>query len=340
MKKYILKDYDRFIAAIWVAIGMTLFMQFAFRSAIIDGALLSLGVIAILYPLTTYLSTTLLQRAMKKRRMGLFVFQFILTLVTLSALISCYILLLDYLGGEEVLPSFSVMDRSDSILSESIGALMTATLVNFGFCGLRFFEQNLKLQKELLESQLQILQAQINPHFMFNVLNHVHVLIRKEPDLADSLLLQYTDILRYQLYNGKKDHITIEQEVRFLKNFIEVETVRWKNKLNIHCTWSVENGQMEFPPLLLITFIENAFKHVSRSDKEKGYINIGFEQKEKTVCLTVENSNSEAGTPHKEDSGIGLLNIRNRLDIVFPDQYRLEINRNDVMYSIKLMINL
>lgn len=337
MKKYFFKDYDRFIVAIWVAIGIVFFIQMAFKSTFIEALLFPIGLVAMSYPLTTYLSTTLLQRAMKKGKMGLFAFQFIVITVILSVLVSCYILLLDYLVQKEVLSSFFVLN---SIVSESVGALVAMTLVNFGFCGLRFFELNLKLQKELLESQLQILQAQINPHFMFNVLNHVHVLIRKEPDLADSLLLQYTDILRYQLYSSKKDHITIEQEVQFLKNFINVEKVRWKNKLDIHCTWSIENSNMEFPPLLLITFIENAFKHVSRSDKEKGYVNVDLEQKGKMVSLRVKNSNSEPESSDKEDSGIGLINIRKRLDIILPDKYSLEITQDDNMYLTKLIINI
>lgn len=340
MKKYLLKDYDRFIIVIWIAIGFVFFVQFAYGSAFVEAFLLSMGIIFISYFFTTRLSTTLLRKAIKRRKMREFIFQFILTTITISALITGLIVCFSYLAKQGVMSPYFIIENNSSILREAIGSMVTSFLINFGFCGLRFYELNLKLQKELVESQLQILQAQINPHFMFNVLNHVHVLIRKEPDLADSLLLQYTDILRYQLYNGKKESISIEKEVQFLKNFIEVEKVRWKNKLNIHCTWNIENSHMEFPPLLLITFIENAFKHVSRSDKEKGYVNIHFEQKGKTVCLEVENSKSEFDSLKKEDSGIGLINIRKRLDIIFPDKYNIEIHQDNNMYSTKLLINL
>lgn len=340
MRKYFFKDYDRFIVAIWIAIGIVLSVQFAYSSTIIEAALLSIGLILISYPFTTYLSTTLLQKAMERGKMKEFIFQFIVIWAVNSILITCLILFFAYLGKLELFSSYFIIDEDKSILPELLGSFVVSLLINFGFCGLRFYEQNLKLQKELVESQLQILQAQINPHFMFNVLNHVHVLIKKEPDLADSLLLQYTDILRYQLYNGKKESITIEQEVQFLKNFINVEKVRWKNKLDVHCTWSVQDNHMEFPPLLLITFIENAFKHVSRSSIKKGYVNIDFEQKGKTIRLEVENSDYEVKSPHKDDSGIGLINIKKRLDIIFPDKYSLEINRNNMTYSTKLIINI
>ncbi|MDH6303958.1 two-component system LytT family sensor kinase [Parabacteroides sp. PF5-5] len=340
MIKYLFKDYNRFIIAVWVAIFIVFFVQFAYGSAVAaEAALLSMGIVSISYFFTTYLSTTLLQNAIKKKKMKKFAFQFILTTITISVLITAWLLLFSYLAKQEILSPYFIIEKNSSILRESIGAMVTSTLINFGFCGLRFYELNLKLQKELLESQLQILQEQINPHFMFNVLNHVHVLIRKEPELADSLLLQYTDILRYQLYNGKKEYISIEKEVQFLKNFIDVEKVRWKNKLDIQCTWKVEDPTMEFPPLLLITFIENAFKHVSRSSSEKGYVMIDFEQKDKQVRLEVENSNSGIKPTEKSDSGIGLTNIKKRLDIIFPDKYSLEVKYNDVTYSVKLIIN-
>lgn len=339
MRKYFFKDYNRFIITVWIAIGIIFFIQFAYNSTIPEAVLFSLGFIFISYPFTTYLSTTLLQNAMKKGKMRIFIFQFILTTLIISALISSLILLFSYLGESGILSSYFIMGEDNSIWREVFGSMLASALINFGFCGLRFYEQNLKLQKELVESQLQILQSQFNPHFMFNVLNHVHVLIRREPDLADSLLLQYTDILRYQLYNGKKDYITIEQEVQFLKNFIDVEKVRWKNKLDIHCSWSIEDGKMAFPPLLLITFIENAFKHVSRSSTEKGYVNVDFEQKGEMVRLEVENSDSGEKTVDQDNSGIGLINIRKRLDIIFPDKYKLETTSDDRKYSVKLIIN-
>jgi LytS/YehU family sensor histidine kinase len=158
------------------------------------------------------------------------------------------------------------------------------------FCGMRFYYEHNKLEKTLLESQLHTLQSQINPHFMFNVLNHIHYYVAKKDDLATTLLLKYSEILRYQLYSGKKETVSLEEEVQFLKNFIDIERIRWEDKINISCSWCIEDSTKRLPSLILIPLIENAFKHVSKGLKEKGYINILLEQKEDRVYLEVENS--------------------------------------------------
>lgn len=335
-----MKYYDRFVILIWILIGIIFWLQYITPTSIIEGGLIALGIVLIAYPFTTYLSKTLLQKAMQKRKMLAFVVQFFFISGIIAVFIVFLFELFSVLEAKDIFHKSELFVEEYSLIRDYVVALLISIFLNFGFCGLRFFEQNLKLQNELLESRLQILQAQINPHFMFNVLNHVHVLIKKEPYLADSLLLQYTDILRYQLYNGKKDYISIEQEIQFLNSFINVEKVRWKNKLDINCTLKAENNKLELPRLLLITFIENAFKHVSRSNAEKGYVNVDFEQKNNTIKLEVQNSKSAIKVTPKEDSGIGLVNIKRRLDILFPGKYSLVIDNTDTVYSIKLIINI
>ena len=326
----------------WVFIFGVFWLQYMGAMNVVEAFLLAACVILTAYPFTTYLSKHLLKKAMEQKNMLRFIFQFFSVSLLYSVLIPLILFLFNHLEQIGVLPVSEFADTRNGILYDFLNAFLISLIINLSFCGLRFFEQNIKLQQELAESRFQILQAQINPHFMFNVLNHVHVLIKKEPELADSLLLQYTDILRYQLYSGKKENITIEQEVQFLKTFIDVEMIRWKNKLIISCNWDIETPNLKFPPLLLITFIENAFKHVSRSNTDKGYVNINFKQVGQTIQLDVENSNSNSNNtfPQKEDSGIGLINIKRRLEILFPNKHTLITTFNDVLYSTKLTINI
>lgn len=340
MKYNYIKNYDRFILLMWIFIFGVFWIQYAEAMDAFEGFLLAVCVVFSAYPLTTYLSKRLLKRAVENKKMSRFIVWFFVFSLVYSVLILLVLFLFRDLENRDIFPSSELMREWRGAGTEYLSTVLLSLIINLSFCGLRFFEQNLNLQKELAESRFQILQSQLNPHFMFNVLNHVHVLIKKEPELADTLLLQYTDILRYQLYSGKKEKITIGQEVGFLKNFINVETIRWKNKLNIDCNWKIENPNTKIPPLLLITFIENAFKHVSRSNSEKGYVNICFKQKGETVCLEVKNSNTGNKPPKEDDSGIGLINIKKRLDILFQDKYSLETNRSDVHYSTKLTINL
>jgi two-component system LytT family sensor kinase len=221
-----------------------------------------------------------------------------------------------------------------------VNAVLVALFVNFGFCGLRFHEENMKLHEALFESQLRILHQQITPHFMFNVLNHINILMLEDVNLASSLLIKYSKILRYQLNSERNRNVSIEQEVQFLKDFIDIERVRWGNELTISCSWKVEDNTREFPPLLLITFIENAFKHVSRGISEKAYVNISFEQISNSLTLNIENSKSD--TPQEKDSvsGLGLENVKKRLEILYGGDYRLVIRESDTTYCTKLIIKL
>lgn len=342
MKYDYIKNYDRFVLLIWIFIFAIFFLQYIATMSVLEAFLLAACVILSAYPFTTYLSKRLLRKAMKQKNMPKFIIQFFAVSIIISAIISVILVLFGYLENIGIFPQSEFMSSLNNPGYEFLNASLISLILNLSFCGLRFFEQNIRLQKELAQSSHQILKAQINPHFMFNVLNHVNVLIRKEPDLASSLLVQYTNILRYQLYNGEKEVVSIKQEIEFLKDFIEIEKVRWKNNLEVNCSWDIEDDSITLSPLLLITFVENAFKHVSRSKTEKGFVRIDLKQRNGGLSLFVENS-KYTDTPtveKKEASGIGLENIKKRLEILYPNRYNLHISESDKVYSTSLSIKL
>ncbi len=336
----LLKNYDRFVILIWIFLTIVFGFRYIPDSSILEGSLLALCVMSCVYPFTTYLSKNLLQKAMRQKKMLLFVGQFFLV----SAISAVFIPAILY--GFLYLEESGVFPPSELLLGRSvfgimyINALLVALFVNFGFCGLRFYEENMKLHEALVESQLQILHQQINPHFMFNVLNHINILMLEDINLASSLLIKYSKILRHQLNSEKNRKVNIEQEVQFLKDFIDIEKVRWGNELTINCSWKVGDNDKEFPPLLLITFIENAFKHVSRGISERAYVNIDFEQVANSICLEIENSKSNIQQEKDSVSGLGLENIRKRLDILYADDYRLTIKDSETTYYTKLVIKI
>lgn len=217
-------------------------------------------------------------------------------------------------------------------VGEAMPGMIAANLV---FCVILLYYEYSVLQQTNLEAQLKLLHAQINPHFMFNVLNYLHVLMQKDTELASTLLLKYSDVLRYQLYSGKKGTVKLDQEIQFLKDFIDVEKFRWEDKLDVKCSWTMDNPNKDIPPLLFIPFIENAFKYVSRSTDKKGYIQIIFEQKGNLISLEVENSKSDKPVK-KKSTGIGLENIKARLDILFGHRYSLTIKEESNIYLVKL----
>ena len=244
---------------------------------------------------------------------------------------------------------FIVLDSEprDTFWLSIINATPIALLLNLGFGGLRFFYEHAKLsekhhvlQKNLLESQVAALQAQINPHFMFNVLNHIHILMQSNVAKSSTLLLKYADMLRYQLYEGNKDSTYLKTEIAFIDNFIEIERVRWDDRLVIDTFWDIEDVQVRTSPLLFFTLLENAFKYVSRPEDSKGFVKAEMEQKENRVVFVVENSVSKSYLVEKNEgnSGLGLSNLRKRLDLLYTDRYQLDIVHSAESYRARLLI--
>lgn len=336
----LLKNYDRFVILIWIFLTIVFGFRYIPDSSVLEGGLLALCVMSCVYPFTTYLSKKLLQKAMRQKKMLLFVGQFFLVSAISAVFIPAILYGFLYLEDSGVFPASELLLGRSLFGIMYINALLVALFVNFGFCGLRFYEENMKLHEALVESQLQILHQQINPHFMFNVLNHINILMLEDVNLASSLLIKYSKILRHQLNSEKNRIVSIEQEVQFLKDFIDIEKVRWGNELTINCSWKVEDNDKEFPPLLLITFIENAFKHVSRGISERAYVNIDFEQVANSICLEIENSKSNIQQEKDSVSGLGLENIKKRLDILYADDYHLTIKDSETTYYTKLVIKI
>lgn len=336
-----IKKYDYFVLLAWISMSGVLFGKNLEYGHIYEIALVTFLLIFILYLSSRYISTTLLLKAMKRNSFILFIIQVLIISSVTSLLLTTVIRFCFFLESLGIFPVSDIPRKEGLFIFQNwLEMFWVSTIFNLGFSGIRFYKENMGLRKTLVESQLHMLQAQINPHFMFNVLNHINVLMHKDVDLASDLLLKYSEILRYQLYSGKKKRIKIQEEIQFLKSFIEVEKTRWKDKLDVTCNWNVENNKFELPPLLFITFIENAFKHVSRSDFEKGYVHIDFSQKEHTVQLNIENSKSKIKDKKKSDSGLGLENIKKRLNILCPEKYSLTIKDTDLVYYSELSITI
>lgn len=282
-------------------------------------------------------SKVLFKNTLTQRKVIPFILKFILMTICFSVAYGLLDWLLQTLASKGIMSSEFIENKD---WWRSLGDDMPGLVsINLLFCGILLYYEYLQLQNRNLNYQLQILHSQINPHFMFNVLNHIYILMEKDTNMASSLLLKYSDTLRYQLYSGKSNFVKLDQEVQFLKNYIDVEKFRWEGKLDVDCSWNIENGNVELPPLLLITFIENAFKHVSRSQSKRGFINIKLNQKGQTICMEVTNSKSKNTDKKIKSSGIGLINVKTRLDILYAKRYRLLIDDSEDIYSTKLIIN-
>lgn len=338
IKSYIKENYT--VLAFWIMLFFVLWLQIIPQTeSLLEATLYPILTLISVFPITTYLSGTLLQKAMKQKTVIIFILQFLGFSIVVGMICSFYLYFFAFLEIKGVFPLSEYFNMNVPVYYALV-FVSSGIAINICICGVRFFQENTKLKKALIEYQLRTLQHQVTPHFMFNVLNHIHILMQTDVELASDLLIKYSEILRYQLYNGEKEKIALEQDIQFLKDFIAVEEVRWGDKLTVTCSWKIENGKIEIPALLFITFIENAFKYVSKSDFEKGYINIDFEQQESSLRLNIENSKSALSAKKKSLGGLGLKNIKERLEILYFGKYDLSIEETDSVYQTKLIINI
>lgn len=338
MKKFYEDNYNKITIFFWVIFIVLLWLQYIYLSTLIEASLFLIVLIPAVI-IAYILANVWLPKAIHKKKMKAFTFQFLGTTLLNTCLITVTHQLIRLAEIKGYFPHSILLADNRSLAAEFLFALPSNLLVNFGSCGLRFYYENIKLQKVNLEVQLQMLQSQINPYFMFNVLNHIHVLMQTQVELASSLLLQYAEMLRFQLYRGKCDKIRLEEEVLFLKNFVEIEKIRWGDQLKVVCNWSVTNKEMEVPPLLLIPFVENAFKYASRTIRKQGFVGIELKQDNTGFTLVVRNSKSTTSSPRNtEASGLGLANAQKRLNLLFDGNHRLFIREEEEFYHLELEV--
>ncbi|MGL1885445.1 MAG: histidine kinase [Reichenbachiella sp.] len=193
-----------------------------------------------------------------------------------------------------------------------------------------------ELEKKNAESELDMLKSQLQPHFLFNNLNTIYFLMETNPALAKEMMLQFSDVLSHQLYNAKKDKVLLKEELTSLESFLKIQMLRHQDFLTLEYDFPDDTGQLEIAPMILLTFIENSFKH---SQREDGYfIKIKVAIDDHVIHLQVVNS---MGTfVNEEKGGIGLENVQRRLSLIYPDQHQLTIEQTEELYTIDLKITL
>ncbi len=198
---------------------------------------------------------------------------------------------------------------------------------------------NQKLLEETYKSELKYLKAQLNPHFLFNGINSVYHLIGKDDALAKETLLQFSGLLRYQLYESNT-HILLEKELDYVLKYIKIEETRRGSDIKLDYDLKLENPALQIAPLLLIPFIENAFKHCSNhEDNSANTIKITIKETGGKLTLKVTNSYDQLINKNTV-GGIGLTNVQKRLSLLYPDTHQLQINKEISTHIVNLSISL
>ncbi|MDN5201014.1 histidine kinase [Fulvivirgaceae bacterium BMA10] len=203
------------------------------------------------------------------------------------------------------------------------------------------FEQwrNIKqLKSDKISAELMLLKSQINPHFFFNTLNNLYGLTVEKSDKAPEVVLKISDMMRYTIYEGKKDKVPLEDELEYLKNYIELHKIRYHKKVDIQFNHHIQGDEYEITPLLYIILLENAFKHGVENLTDDAYIKIQLIAGNDKILFAIEN-NFDPNEIEEKD-GIGLGNLRRRLELLYPKKHKLSFSNKDKIYKAQLDLEL
>ncbi len=210
--------------------------------------------------------------------------------------------------------------------------------------------KNLREKQELLmqnmQSELRFLRSQINPHFLFNTLNNLYALTLKKSDLAPEIVLKLSEMMRYMLYESNEKQVPLANEIAYLRNYLDLEKFRKTEDFSINFQIEGSPENKKIAPLLFIPFIENAFKHGLSQHTSHGFINILLRIENDRLYFRVENSKETSTatpskyTPKKKSGGIGLVNVRRRLELLYPKRHKLKLQDKTDTFVIDLQLNL
>lgn len=251
-----------------------------------------------------------------------------------------YVPLQEAMGLQHIYTQKTIMPLASSYLCMTT-AVATPMVIRF-FKLWTVKQRDLMLaQQERITAQLQLLKAQVHPHFLFNTLNNIYSFSLEKSPKTPGLILKLSSLLSYMLYDCKTEEVRLEKEIEIMKNYIDLEKERYGNKIEI--SWDVE-GEIKdkfIAPLLLLPFLENAFKHGTSEQIEKSWLSVDMSVKQNSLRCKIANSKNEY-VSHENNgiNGIGINNVKKRLEFIYPGQHELKINDEGSFFVVSMLINL
>ena len=290
----------------------------------------------------------LIPKFLEKSRFTAYIIYILITILCTASLIATGYQVSAVLSGQTVSQMYGFTDKNSfsypflvTALPSTVASITLAMSIKLAKNWLQTQRKQQLLEKEKLETELKFLKNQFNPHYLFNTINSIFFLIHKNPDRASASLAKFSELLRYQLYECNDLKISLGKEIGYLENFIELEKLRQNNNMDILVDFkNVHSGDASIAPFILMTFVENAFKHVSKHTDRANWIKIALVLRECQLELSVSNSaspNEPVNLPYY--GGIGLENVRRRLDLIYPGKYNLHIDKNEI-FEINLRLDL
>jgi sensor histidine kinase YesM len=200
--------------------------------------------------------------------------------------------------------------------------------------------RNIQLQQENTAVQMQLLTAQVHPHFLFNTLNNIYSQTQLESPKGSKMIMGLSDMLRYILYEGQKALVPLDQELAMIIEYINLEKIRYGNKLDVHVKTPGNTNDLLIAPLLLLPFVENCFKHGTSKILERPWINLTIEIKNGTLVMKLMNAKVPAQQDEDAKKGIGINNVRKRLELLYTNRYDLQVREDEEVFVVDLTVEL
>lgn len=281
-----------------------------------------------------------LPRFLKQKNLGRYILEFLPVFAIFS-----YLILIGkqtILAHSEIPPMWLYSTRF--IVMVTLNSLFLVVFIGL----LKFLEDwfeleaaKKELENERLTSELRFLKAQINPHFLFNTLNNLYYLAFINSPNTTEVIAKLSQMMRYMIYDSNHLSVSLDKEIEYIENYISLEKLRLNEEVPINFEVKGETAGLRIVPLVLITFLENAFKHGINSTTKDSFVGASIEISGKTCVYTVTNSKiSDSGKTVTEKSGIGLQNVKRRLELSYPADYELNVDENEKKYSVTLKLNL
>ena len=291
----------------------------------------------------------LIPRFLEKRKYWTFLSLMILTVAGMSTVIASGYLLTSELFDIPMEELFKVDDPSlwlfikSNSLPSCIGAMTLGMSIKLAKNYLQSQQKQQELEKEKLETELKFLRSQFNPHFLFNTINSIFVLINRDQVQASDSLAKFSSLLRYQLYECNEKEIPLNRELAYLESFIELEKLRLDHNFEIRVSLPTDQaGNLNIAPFLLMPFVENAFKHVSKKPDHVNWIKIDVSLEGEELHYQVSNSvsNESKANDAVEFSGLGLKNVERRLNLLYPGRHEFITKKDESAYLVQLKLKL
>ncbi|WP_347838692.1 histidine kinase [uncultured Draconibacterium sp.] len=334
----------------WAIVGFFYFFVFYWNSAFpLVSVIFTIGLLPVAVVTTYTFNALLIPKYLNNKRYGYFIYLSIFTLLVstwLSFLIVFYALI-------HLLNTTASLEPA--VLHPELQVLSLNFIVFFAIAVKQvkraFFiqqeknelqQKKLHTELKLKEAELKLLKAQIHPHFLFNTLNNLYGLTMEKSDEAPELVLRLSEILDYILYRCNERRVLLNDEIANLRNHIEIEKIRYaEDKLTISADIPEETNKLQIAPLLLLPFVENAFKHGVSHNTGSAFVHINLLVKHTALHFAIANAKNETSQPNQTYSkGIGLQNVKKRLDLLYPNRYDLKINDSATTFSVTLTLQL